>query len=576
LYGGLARAVWVLFSWPSNWRSVNRPVAIKVLRRKLLEDPDFPQRFQDEASSTGRIRHQNVVTVHECGQTDDGSPYIAMEYLEGESLRQILRRRGTLPLPETAEILKQAARGLNAAHKLGIIHRDLKPDNIFLTHDDDGKPLVKIVDFGIAKMREANTHTVTGGFLGTPAYMSVEQASGMRSDDLDGRSDIYSLGIVTYEMIAGRAPFQADTPMAYLKKHLIEPPPPLRQTRPDLRISRQLDEVVMKALRKERDERHPTTIEFAREFGLAVSAAAETLNVASAASVPKVTEEIRPAIVVVPPLRFPAKYKVAAGALAAVVALGCWYGLSNKTPKKPAPTDQTVLAAPASEPPKQTPSEVVPHSEPSQKPEPATAHPTPDQFVREQITKAQSPAPVAAQRPSNLGATAPGGATHGDGRGHSQHDISAEDRQQFIGVFKDPSYFKESPEQKRQKLSSLPLFQRMPPAERNQIIGGLLQPKYQSMIQQRLSQISGDTSPNPPAPSQKSALSSRESQPDPDAARKVKAATALGDLHYNRGEYDEAIAEYKRGLEADPSNAVLRTKIDRAEKAKAAEQRLNQ
>jgi serine/threonine-protein kinase len=148
----------------------NRRVALKVLRRKLLEDPDFLQRFQDEASSTGRIRHQNVVTVHECGQTDDGSPYIAMEYLEGESLRQILRRRGSLPLPETAEILKQAARGLNAAHRLGIIHRDLKPDNIFLTHDDDGQPLVKIVDFGIAKMREANTHTVTGGF---PRYAGL-------------------------------------------------------------------------------------------------------------------------------------------------------------------------------------------------------------------------------------------------------------------------------------------------------------------------------------------------------------------------------------------------------------------
>ena len=212
----------------------NRPVALKVLSRKLLDDPDFLLRFQNEAASTGRIHHPNVVTIYESGQADDGTPYIAMEFLEGESLRQALARRGALPVPEVAEILQQAARGLNAAHKLGIIHRDLKPDNIFLTYPDDesvasmsppapavtpasppatgevgarnGVPLppddgtiaatpvsppanmvVKIVDFGIAKLRESGMHTQTGMVLGTPAYMSYEQASGMRSDELDAR-----------------------------------------------------------------------------------------------------------------------------------------------------------------------------------------------------------------------------------------------------------------------------------------------------------------------------------------------------------------------------------------------------
>jgi serine/threonine protein kinase len=220
----------------------NRPVALKVLSRKLLDDPDFLLRFQHEAASTGRIHHVNVVTIYESGQADDGTPYIAMEFLEGESLREALSRRGALPVPEVAEILQQAARGLNAAHKLGIIHRDLKPDNIFLTYPDDvaaplmvppavGAPLVgaheavafaqdvgaglvpalpvgiadtgraqdpplrpvvvKLVDFGIAKLRESGAHTQTGTVLGTPAYMSFEQASGMRSDELDARSDIY-------------------------------------------------------------------------------------------------------------------------------------------------------------------------------------------------------------------------------------------------------------------------------------------------------------------------------------------------------------------------------------------------
>jgi len=175
----------------------NRPVAVKVLSRKLLDDPNFLLRFQNEAASTGRIHHPNVVTIHESGQADDGTPYIAMEFLEGESLRQAMKRRGPLPVAEVAEILQQAARGLNAAHKLGIIHRDLKPDNIFLTYPDDdavapvsppakveGPPApesppvsnvspppnihVKIVDFGIAKLRESGMHTQTGSLLGAP------------------------------------------------------------------------------------------------------------------------------------------------------------------------------------------------------------------------------------------------------------------------------------------------------------------------------------------------------------------------------------------------------------------------
>ncbi len=242
----------------------NRPVALKVLRRRLLDDPEFLRRFQDEAFSTGRIHHQNVVTVYECGQTDDGSPYIAMEYLEGETLGDAIQRRGALPLPEAADILHQAARGLNAAHTLGIVHRDLKPDNIFLTWDEDARLLVKIVDFGIAKMRESGTHTVTGLAVGTPAYMSFEQASGMRSEQIDKRSDVYSLGVVAYEMVTGRLPFRADTPMAFLKCHLLEHPYPMESLPP------QLEHVVMKALCKERNQRFATAPDFARAFAAAM------------------------------------------------------------------------------------------------------------------------------------------------------------------------------------------------------------------------------------------------------------------------------------------------------------------
>jgi formylglycine-generating enzyme required for sulfatase activity len=197
-----------------------------------------------------------------------------MQYLQGETLRDALKRRGALPVAECSEILQQTARGLNAAHKLGIIHRDLKPDNIFLTRGDESELVVKIVDFGIAKLRESATHTQTGMVLGTPAYMSSEQASGMRSDQLDARSDLYSLGIVVYEMLTGRVPFHSDTPLGYLRKHMLEPPPPMRAVAPGLGVSPPVEAVVMKALAKDREERYASALEFAREFARAASAPA--------------------------------------------------------------------------------------------------------------------------------------------------------------------------------------------------------------------------------------------------------------------------------------------------------------
>lgn len=251
----------------------NRLVALKILQRNLLDDPKFVERFHSEASSAGRIRHSNVVTIYESGQETDGTPYIAMEYLEGESLGQRLRAHGPLPISGAVEIVEQTARGLNAAHRLGIIHRDLKPDNIFLARDDDGRLLVKVVDFGIAKLRESSVHTQTGGFLGTPAYMSFEQASGMRSDSLDARSDIYSLGIVAYEMLSGRLPFESDTSLGFVRQHLTEDPAPLRERSPGLDVPPALEQVIMKALSKRREDRQASALEFAREFGAAAGIA---------------------------------------------------------------------------------------------------------------------------------------------------------------------------------------------------------------------------------------------------------------------------------------------------------------
>jgi serine/threonine-protein kinase len=278
----------------------NRPVAIKLLLRSLINDPEFLLRFNAEGASTARIHHPNVITVIDSGQADDGSPYIAMEYLEGETLHQALRERGALSVPETVEIVQQAARGLNAAHKLGIIHRDLKPDNLFLKRGDEGELVVKVMDFGIAKLRESATHTLTGMVLGTPAYMSFEQASGMSSEHLDARSDVYSLGVVVYEMLTGRAPFRADTPLGYVRLHMMEQPPPFRAIAPGLPVSPRIEWVVMKALKKMREERYQSPLEFARALADAAAPPPPTMDInklfpsIESAAPPAVSESVAP------------------------------------------------------------------------------------------------------------------------------------------------------------------------------------------------------------------------------------------------------------------------------------------
>jgi Tol biopolymer transport system component len=224
--------------------SLERFVALKVLPAYFQHEPEFLARFHREAKSAARLNHPNIITIHDTGEID-GVHYIAMEYVEGGSLRDRLAA-GPLSLEETANILAQIAAALDFAHRHGLIHRDIKPANILFT--DDGRP--KVTDFGIARASDGTHLTRTGVLMGTPEYMAPEQAEGR---PVDHRTDLYALGVVLYQMLTGRAPFQGTTPHATLHAVIYEPPPPPRQIAPGLPPA--VEAVVLKAIAKQPERR---------------------------------------------------------------------------------------------------------------------------------------------------------------------------------------------------------------------------------------------------------------------------------------------------------------------------------
>lgn len=237
---------------------IGRRVALKLLNRELVSDPQAVERFRREARAAGRLQHPNAITVYDFGVEDGGEAFLAMELLDGTTLRDELVRRGPMVPAETAAVLRQVAEAVAAAHAEGIVHRDLKPDNIMLVARG-GSRVVKVLDFGIAKLAEPahGPGTLTGtGAIGTPFYMSPEQGEGRQ---LDWRSDIYSLGVIAFEMLTGRVPFVADTPIATVVKHLNTPPPRPSEIVPSLAGA--VDAVVLRALAKEPARRHQSAVE---------------------------------------------------------------------------------------------------------------------------------------------------------------------------------------------------------------------------------------------------------------------------------------------------------------------------
>ena len=232
--------------------------AIKLLNPEGSDSAkEFKARFQREAQILVRLKHPHVVTVHEFGILGKDILFMVMEYLDGASLRSRLRQKGWLPVTQCIEIAKQTALGLAAVHQQGIVHRDVSPDNIVLVSEDDTET-IKIIDFGIAKnviAIEATKLTDTLKFVGKAEYCSPEQIQGPASGDIDGRSDVYSLGITLYEMLTGSRPFRAKTPQGYIAKHLRSSPIPFEEVNPEARISPPLADLVMRMLEKKRDRR---------------------------------------------------------------------------------------------------------------------------------------------------------------------------------------------------------------------------------------------------------------------------------------------------------------------------------
>jgi tRNA A-37 threonylcarbamoyl transferase component Bud32 len=235
---------------------LDRQVAIKLLHREISEEADQLERFRREARAAARLSHPNLVGVIDAGE-DDGRPYIVFEYIPGRTLKRRLQEEGRLPVDEAVAYAIEIGRGLTAAHARKLVHRDVKPQNVLI--DPDGR--AKVTDFGIARSLESKGLTATGRVLGTTDYVSPEQAMG---EDVDERSDVYSLGVVLYEMLSGDVPFQAETQVGVAMKHVNEPMPDVQSRRPE--VSATVASVVDRATTKDPRDRYGTVAEMVRDL----------------------------------------------------------------------------------------------------------------------------------------------------------------------------------------------------------------------------------------------------------------------------------------------------------------------
>src|SRR4030095_4756826 len=253
------------FVFKARHPRLNKLVAIKMLRSTELKQIAL-ERFEREASAVSQISHYNVITVYDYGVTERNRPYMVMEYIQGEALQEKIKREGPLPLLTASAILIQICRGLQEAHSQGIIHRDLKPENIVLQSRSDRADWVKIVDFGLAQLLEGRQQRLTyeGSVVGTLQFIAPER---LRDSPANERSDIYSLGVILFEMLTARPMFEAADAQALLIKAATEPAPPPSRFRNDIPPGSEFDQMVIKATQKDPDKRYQSAAEMRNELG---------------------------------------------------------------------------------------------------------------------------------------------------------------------------------------------------------------------------------------------------------------------------------------------------------------------
>jgi hypothetical protein len=352
---------------------MGRKAALKVMNPGMNTDADAIARFNREAANASRLNHPNVCAIYDFGETSDGLIYLAMEFIEGESLTSLIEKNGYLAAPRAASIIHQAADALAVAHDYGIVHRDLKPDNIMIAKDRDGADVVKVVDFGIAKASSSDAQKVTktGLVVGTPEYMSPEQLAG---DKLDGRSDIYSLGLVAFNCLTGLLPFPSETAQEAMIMRLTDLPKTLAEMKPDVEWPAELQAVMDRVLARDADERYQKSDEFGRDISkavenmpAAVAAAAGTMVMgAPVAELPKTRmapkggatakiEAPAPAPVAVAPAKKSPVMMIAA-AVVILAGGGAAAMFMKGGGSTAAPTAKTDAAAPAASAPANNPS----------------------------------------------------------------------------------------------------------------------------------------------------------------------------------------------------------------------------
>ncbi len=259
--GGMAQV------YRGRHETIGRAMAIKVLASSLTRDRPIVERFLQEAQAASKIHHENVVEVTDFGETDDGRPFMVMEFLEGEDLADVLGREHLVPWDRAKPILLQLLAALQAIHDKGVVHRDIKPENIFLVTRIGSDHFVKIFDFGIAKVLRANdgqpvkSLTIKGQLIGTPPYMSPEQCLG---ENVDARSDLYTVGVIAYELLTGHTPFESENPAKLLRMHVKEAPRPMIEVAPQYPVDPSVEAIVLRALAKDRDERFSSANELAK------------------------------------------------------------------------------------------------------------------------------------------------------------------------------------------------------------------------------------------------------------------------------------------------------------------------